>query len=86
MAKIAVGDDLHWVLDDARRDVLLRLTPEAFEGDRATWGLVLAQAWALRGNQAKVREYAEDQVVRIHILLGNYERALDLLEPLLKAP
>jgi hypothetical protein len=125
--------------------VLLRLTPGAFDGDRGTWGIVLAQAWALRGDQAKAREYAEEarkafaahsaeardgepdvmlaltlaylgrkaeavregersvalvpiaartfsgpyihhQLVRIHILLGNHDRALDLLEPLLKVP
>ena len=141
----ATGDDLYWVLDDAQRDVLLRLTPGAFDGNRGAWGLTLAQAWALRGDQAKVREYAEEarkaftapvpearggepdvylglalaylgrkaeaireaegsvalgpiernafegpdiqhQAVRIHILLGNHERALDLLEPLLKVP
>ena len=146
VAKLAVGDDLHWVLDDAQRDVLLRLTPGAFDGHRATWGIVLAQAWALRGDQAKAREYAEEarkgfaaqsaeaprepgpnvflglalaylgrkaeavregeqgvalapiakqplpdpyaqhQLVRIHILVGNHEKALDLLEPLLKVP
>ncbi len=28
----------------------------------------------------------QHKVVRIHILLGNHERALDLLEPLLKVP
>lgn len=140
----AVGDDLYWVLDDAQRDVLLRLTPGAFDGDRGTWAIVLAQAWALRGDQAKSREYAEEarkafaaksaearevqhvflglalaylgrkaealregeravalspigklpmsgpyvqhQLVRIHILVGNHDKALDLLEPLLKTP
>ena len=140
VAGLAVYDDLHWVLDDTQRDVLLRLTPGAFDGHRATWGIVLAQAWALRGDQAKVREYAEEarrgfaaeaaeaprgwepdifvglalaylgrkaeavregersepeptsdpyiqhQLVRIHILVGNHEKALDLLEPLLKVP
>ena len=145
MVGFATGDDLHWVLDEAQRDVLLRLTPGAFNGDRGVWGLTLAQAWALRGDQAKVREYAEEArkaftapgsetrggepdvylglalaylgrkaeaireadgsvalgpierntfdgpeiqhaAVRIHILLGNHERALDLLEPLLKVP
>ena len=141
----ATGNVLCWVLDDAQRDVLLRLTPGAFDGNRAAWGLALTQAWALRGNQAKVREYAEEArktitaavpeaqgrepdvylglalaylgrkaeaireaegsvalgpierepfegpdlqhlAVRIHILLGNHERALDLLEPLLNVP
>ena len=145
VVEFATGDDLYWVLDDAQRDVLLRLTPGAFDDDRGTWGIVLAQAWALRGSPAKAREYAEEarkaivarsakardgkpdvelglalaylgrkaeavregegvvalrpiekspfggpyvqhQVVRIHILVGNHERALDLLEPLLKVP
>jgi len=143
--EFATGNDLHWVLDDARRGVLLRLTPEAFDGDRGLWGLVLAQAFALRGDQAKAREHAEEarkafaaqvaeardgqpniylalalaylglkaeairegeesvarspiakfpvdgpyfqhQLVRIHILLGNHDKALNLLEPLLKVP
>jgi TolB-like protein/tRNA A-37 threonylcarbamoyl transferase component Bud32/Tfp pilus assembly protein PilF len=141
----ATGNDLYWVLDDAQREVLLRLTPGAFGGSRGAWGLALAQEWALRGDQAKAREYAEEarnaftapvpeagggepdvylglalaylgrkaeasreadgsvalgpinrnafegpeiqhQALRIHILLGNHERALDLLEPLLKVP
>ncbi len=149
VADFAAFENLHWVLDDAQRDVLLRLTPGAFDGDRATWGIALAQAWALRGDQAKAREYAEEalkgltaystdfprakepnirvalalaymgrkveavregeasvapwpiatrpfpapyvqhvqhQLVRIHILVGNHEKALDLLEPLLKVP
>ena len=142
---LASGNGLYWVLDDAQREMLLRLTPGAFGGDRGTWGLTLAQAWTLRGDRAKAREYAEEarqaftapmreprggapniylglalaylgrkaeatheaegimalgpiershfqgpdnqhEVVRIHILLGNHERALDLLEPLLKVP
>ncbi len=145
VAYFATAGDLHWVLDDAQRDVLLRLTPAAFDGDRGTWGIALAQALALRGDKAKSREYAEEarkafaaqsteardgqpnvylglalaylgrraealregeggvaflpiakqpfsapyfqhQLVRIHILLGNHGRALDLLEPLLKTP
>ena len=60
VAEFAAFENLHWVLDDAQRDVLLRLTPGAFDGDRATWGIALAQAWALRGDQAKAREYAEE--------------------------
>jgi hypothetical protein len=30
--------------------------------------------------------YYQHQLVRIHILAGNHEKALDLLEPLLKRP
>ena len=143
VVELASSGDLHWVLDDAQRDLLLRLTPGAFDGDRATWGLVLAQAFALRGDRAKAREHAgearegfaaqvaetgdghiylglalaylgrkaeavregeesvarspiskgaqdspyiQHQLVRIHIVVGNHDRALDLLEPLLKVP
>jgi tetratricopeptide (TPR) repeat protein len=136
---------LDWVLDEAGRELLLRLTPAAFNDDRGNWGIALAQAWSRRADTEKVREYAEEArrsyaaklaqdprnaqnqvylglslaylgrrdeavregekaatlrpmadswegaivqhvLVRIHILCGNHEKALDLLEPLLKAP
>jgi TolB-like protein/Flp pilus assembly protein TadD len=138
--------DLVWVLDNEQRELLLRLTPSAFDDNRATWGLCLAQAAALTGNLASVRTYAEKarkafegqlrvapknpqshvllglalaylgrkdeairegkqgvalgevsddavngpyvphQLVRIYILVGEPEKALDRLEPLLKIP
>jgi tetratricopeptide (TPR) repeat protein len=146
VAFVANYYDLDWVLDDAQRDVLLRLPPGAFDGDRGTWGIALAQASARRGNREKVREYTEEarkafaaqmaevpddsrphvlfglalaclgrkeeavregergvalsriatrafggpydqhQLVRIQILVGNHEKALDLLETLMKRP
>jgi tetratricopeptide (TPR) repeat protein len=143
-----VGDytDLVWVLDDAQQQLLLRLTPSAWEGDRSRWGTVLAQTFALRGDGAKARVYADSarlafeeklkttpedaqghvflglvlghlghkaaaiqegrrgvalrpisrdallgpyvqhQLVRIYLLVGEPEKALDQLEPLLKIP
>jgi tetratricopeptide (TPR) repeat protein len=138
--------DLDWSLTDQQRDLLLRLTPSAFNDDRSDWGLVLAQAASRSKDDRKVRQYAEEarkaleghlekdpdhawrrayqglslaylgrceeavreggravalrpvakdalsgpyiqhQLVRIHILCGNEEKALDLLEPLLKIP
>jgi tetratricopeptide (TPR) repeat protein len=51
--------DLGWVLDEPHRDLLLRLTPTAFDDDKGAWGIVLAQGFALRGDAAKVREHAE---------------------------
>ena len=51
--------DLYWVLDDEQQQQLLRLSPEAFGGDRAAWGLALAQTNALRGAQALARAYAD---------------------------
>ena len=134
--------DLVWILDEEQRQLLLRLTPSAFDDDRGTWGLCLVQASALKGDAATVHTYAEEakkaieeqlraepndaqrhvilglalaylgrkgeairegergvalkdaqvgpysqhQLVRIYILVGEPEKALDQLEPLLKIP
>ena len=138
--------DLMWVLNEAQRQLLLRLTPSAFDDDRAIWGIVLAQTYALQGNMAKARVYADSsiltrrqqlqefpedaqghaflglalayrgqkaeairegergvallpirrdayigpylqhQLARIYLLVGEPEKALDHLEPLLKIP
>jgi serine/threonine-protein kinase len=146
VAFVANYNDLCWVLDEGQLQLLLRLTPAAFDDDRGVWGLVLAQAYTLQGNTTKVRIYADSarlafeqqlrttpqdaqrhmflglslaflerkvaairegelgvaivplssdadygayyqhQLVRIHLLLGDFEKALDQLEPLLKIP
>ena len=138
--------DLAWLLDEGQQALMLRLAPSAFDDDRGTWGLVLAQTAALRGDEARSRTYAdaarvafEEQVrttpddaqlhmtlglalaylgrkadaaregergmalapvakdgysgpyyqhlaARIYTLTGDQERALDLLEALLKTP
>jgi TolB-like protein/Flp pilus assembly protein TadD len=145
-AFVATYYDLGWVLDDPQRELLLRLTPSAFDDDRGTWALCLFQAYALRGDAANVRTYAEEatkayreqlratpndaqrhlllglalaylgrkedairegerglaldpvakdsimgpydqhQLARIYMLVGEPEKALDQLEPLLKIP
>jgi len=59
VAYFGTVSDLDWVLDDAQRDLLLRLTPTAFDDNRGRWGIVLAQAWSRRADEAKVREYAK---------------------------
>ena len=146
VAFVATYTDLMWVLDEAQQRLLLRLTPSAFDDDRATWGLVLAQTYALRGDRAKARVYADSarlayepslqaspqeaqrhvllglalaylghkaaairegqrgiallpisrdafvgpyiqhQLARIYLLVGEPDKALDQLEPLLKIP
>ena len=58
VAQIATAD-LYWVLDDAQQRLLLRISPEPFGGDRAAWGLALAETHALRGNSALARAYAD---------------------------
>jgi len=52
--------DLVWLLDEEQRELLLRLTPSAFDDDRGAWGLSLAQTYALKGDSANVRSYAEE--------------------------
>jgi serine/threonine-protein kinase len=138
--------DLYWVLKDPQQQLLLRLTPSAFDNDRAIWGLVIAQTYASRGDMGRARAYADSarvaieehlkatpddpsqhttlglalaytgrkdeaireaeramarlpmtkdardgayfqhQAARVYLLVGEPEKALDQLEPLLKAP
>ena len=59
VAYLATFDDLHWVLDDEQQRLLLRLTPEQFGGSLAAWGLALAETYALRGDTASSRIYAD---------------------------
>jgi tetratricopeptide (TPR) repeat protein len=145
VAFVANIDDLVWVLDEEQRELLVRLTPSAFDDNRGAWGICLAQAYALKGDTANVRKYAEEarkateeqlrtipedaqrhvflglalaylgrkeeaaregdrgvallpssnsleglyvrhQVVRIHIVVGDLEKALDKLELLMNEP
>jgi TolB-like protein/Flp pilus assembly protein TadD len=50
--------DAAWLLDEAQRSLLVRL-PESVFDDPATWGICLAQAYALQADAANVRKYAE---------------------------
>ncbi len=146
VAFVANYADLAWVLDEAQRDLLLRLTPSAFDDNRGVWAHCLAQAFALTRDEPASRKYAEiaraefgrqleavpgdaqvravlglslaylgkkadaireaeravemlpisrdahlgpyiqHQLVRVYILTGEHEKALDRLEPLLKIP
>jgi serine/threonine protein kinase/tetratricopeptide (TPR) repeat protein len=52
--------DLHWILDDSQQRLLLSLTAAAFDGNRAAWGLALAETCALRGDLAQARRFAEE--------------------------
>jgi eukaryotic-like serine/threonine-protein kinase len=146
VAYVANYWDLAWALDEGQRELLLRLTPRAFDEDRGAWNICLTQAYAMKGDRANVRLHAEQarkafeeqirevpedatrrialglslaylnrkeeaireglrgvalvpvskdadlgpyyqhQLVRIYMLTGEPEKALDQLEPLLKIP
>jgi TolB-like protein/Flp pilus assembly protein TadD len=60
VATLANNDDLVWVLDQQQTELLLRLTPSAFDDNRAQWAICLAQAYALKGNTGELRTYAEE--------------------------
>ena len=138
--------DLYWALDSDQRALAKRLTPAAFDGDAAPWGLALAGVYEVDGDRrraaaygdsaraaieqqlkatpedaqrhallgvalaymgrkdAAIREgesglalqpitsdaqsgaYLQHQLARIYILVGEPEKALDQLEPLLRIP
>jgi tetratricopeptide (TPR) repeat protein len=48
-----------WTLERGDLDLLCSLSPEPFGGERTDWGLALAQAWALKGDSARARMYAD---------------------------
>ncbi len=51
--------DLMWVLTDEQQRLLLRLGPSLFAEDRALWSMVRAQTYALRGDMAHARAFAD---------------------------
>ena len=146
VAYVASYYELFWLLDDAQRALLYQLTPSHFDNDRASWGLALAGAYALQGDDRRAQAYADSaraafeehlrdtpddaqlhtllgvalaylgrkseairqgqrgmelmptsrnafsgpynhhQLVRIYIVVGEPDKALDQLEALLKVP
>jgi TolB-like protein len=59
VAYVANYWDLVWALDDSQQQLLLRLAPSAFDGDRGTWGAVLAQTYYMRGDRTRAKIYAD---------------------------
>ena len=60
VAYLAQYWDLVWALDEGQRELLLRLTPSAFDEDRGQWAVCLTQAYALNGDKANVETHAEE--------------------------
>ena len=52
-------NEMSWVLDSSTQALVYRLTPNAFDGDRAWWGQSLATANWLRGRKDLARAYAD---------------------------
>jgi TolB-like protein/Tfp pilus assembly protein PilF len=60
VAFMANYEDLGWALTEEQQQLLLRLTPDAFDADRSAWAICLAQGYALKRDQANIRLYAEE--------------------------
>ena len=60
LAHLASGDEVSLGLTDEQQQLLLRLTPAAFDDNRGAWALRLAQVLWLKGDSASSRKYAEE--------------------------
>jgi serine/threonine-protein kinase len=58
-AHFAGFQETSWMLEDRERQLVFRLTPSAFDNDRAFWGQSLATAYWQRGDLARARAYAD---------------------------
>jgi serine/threonine-protein kinase len=70
VAYMASVRDLAWVLDSGQQRVLRRLSPAAFDDDRAVWGLALAESYAGTGDTTRARAYADSAAVAYRALLA----------------
>jgi serine/threonine-protein kinase len=59
VAEFAGRNEHSWMLEDRERLVLYRLTPSAFDDDRAWWGQSLAAAYWQQGDTVRARAYAD---------------------------
>jgi tetratricopeptide (TPR) repeat protein len=65
LAAVSMYYDLPWLLDESDQRRLLALGPDAFDADRMSWGWSLAQTYALRGDAAKARAFADTALVAV---------------------
>jgi serine/threonine-protein kinase len=54
--------EMAFVLGDKERDLLFRMTPAAFDNDRAWWGQALAMAAMQQGDLVRARAYADSSL------------------------
>ena len=57
---LATYFDLGWILTEEQKEILLRLTPAAFDGDRGNWAYCLAQVLWWRKDVEQARKFAEE--------------------------
>ncbi|MDX2263201.1 MAG: protein kinase [Gemmatimonadales bacterium] len=62
VASFAGINELAFLFDRAERDLLFRLTPAAFDNDRAWWGQALAIAAHQQGDLVRAKAYADSSL------------------------
>jgi len=65
LAHVSAFIGLFWVLDREQRNFLVQLPPRAFDDDRVSWGIALAQTHLLDGNIAASRAYADSARIEL---------------------
>jgi serine/threonine-protein kinase len=58
-AQFAGRQEVAWILDERERQLVFRLTPQAFDTDRAWWAQSLATAHWQEGDTIRARAYAD---------------------------
>ena len=66
--------EMAWTLERGDLDLLSSLSPEPFGGEPTDWGLALAQAWALKGDSARARIYADSARVAFQHMISRSTR------------
>jgi TolB-like protein/tetratricopeptide (TPR) repeat protein len=59
VAYFAGYNEMSWLLTEPQQQLLFRLTPAAFDNDRAWWGQSLGTAAWVRGDRTRARAYAD---------------------------
>ncbi len=65
----ALYQDLYWMLAEEDQQAVLRLTPSAFDDDRASWATTLMQVADLRGDKTRVRTLADTALAAYDVQL-----------------
>ncbi len=74
LAHLSAFIGLFWVLDREQRKFLVQLPPRAFDDDRVSWGIALAQTHLLDGNLAASRAYADSARIELERAIATNPR------------
>jgi len=77
LAHLGAFIGLFWVPERQQREILLKLPPRAFDDDRVSWGITLAQAYLFEGNVRASQAYADSARIELEdAIAANPKNAL----------